>query len=683
MTTDLLNSDAISELTPSDCPLINKVTGGQELIGLHNKVIEAFRFVEKLGTAVPAEELSRLRETYQSECRSRLTRRKYQVGFLGPFQSGKSTTFNAVLDASKGEEPAAPGQGKSKTSAITRLRVLSEGDPFLLVHYLSKAAYQEKRAFLCHQTCLDNLDGDANEARLLDAVKNRRMEVRQGKYFIRPDGKPVTESDLQYLGLLLLSRKSYPTKLGTPQIKVPFNDRHIYLNNPDEDDWLSLPAGVPGPLLEEVEVYYKTEAISEELEMIDLPGLSGLGSIERRMTTGFLDKLDGALVFCTVNQIAHEDVELILKSLQKRRCWIVITFCDALTDAQIFGHAGSTTTFHTLKGFLSQMGVPLANVCFVTNQWINNADSRFGFRPVPTALEEAGMEGLREAWVEFQRDGGIGRLRKLVKDDLPDLVGKGIVKTCQGDLNRFGRELLRLARRAGDSPPPDTKALAHANRCLEALHALLDDLDRGVLLRDMARNVQHILDDQLDRLRINPHVLDQMGNLGSRFVNHANVLQGVLDSTFDQIIDAAYSEVLPHIRTSEESEESDRIIVPGVFPDGLQAKWQDFRQNDLEKTTALWRQAMPSFRQYDPFESMEQGETLFLGEEYLNFIRRKIRVLSQQTALAMRSRLKEQIRFMIQDLDDYTLQYDHAREMPRGPEVEDGLRSLEETFGGL
>ena len=59
----------------------------------------------------------------ESRVVERLTRQRFQVGFLGRNQIGKSTTFNHILGVSRDKAPFPEGNAvKSAASAVTPLR---------------------------------------------------------------------------------------------------------------------------------------------------------------------------------------------------------------------------------------------------------------------------------------------------------------------------------------------------------------------------------------------------------------------------------------------------------------------------------------------------------------------------------------------------------------------------------
>jgi len=117
--------------------------------------------------------------------------------------------------------------------------------------------------------------------------------------------------DYRFFARLLLSHKKYPHLVTTPP-RVEDGEyarRQEYTNHPKEQDaW-------PYLLLSEVEIGYRTDAISPKIELIDLPGLGARLVSDDQLTKSFLPQLDGALVFQSSEQVAAKEAYDLLAQM--------------------------------------------------------------------------------------------------------------------------------------------------------------------------------------------------------------------------------------------------------------------------------------------------------------------------------------------------------------------------------
>src|SRR5262249_20195541 len=119
----------------------------------------------------------------------------------GPFQIGKSSTFNNILGVTQDESPSPEGgTGAATSSTITRLYVQQDGNGQLLkLTYLTPAQYQAKRDSLCKAAGFHDFSDD----QVLQLIPQRIREFHSGK---APGD--VGLSDLELLQKFLLSYKN-------------------------------------------------------------------------------------------------------------------------------------------------------------------------------------------------------------------------------------------------------------------------------------------------------------------------------------------------------------------------------------------------------------------------------------------------------------------------------------------
>ena len=96
---------ALAELTPESCPLL---VHADQLVRPYNTLVQQFRRIEQDMPAFLRDHdgVRKLMDDLEA-VRRKLTRTRYLVGFCGPSQIGKSTTFNNVLEVPEAE--ARPG----------------------------------------------------------------------------------------------------------------------------------------------------------------------------------------------------------------------------------------------------------------------------------------------------------------------------------------------------------------------------------------------------------------------------------------------------------------------------------------------------------------------------------------------------------------------------------------------
>jgi GTPase SAR1 family protein len=388
-----------------------------------------------------------------------LTRKRFRVGLMGPFQVGKSTAFNRVIGAENpADQPSAEGAGSATTAVITRLFPVplsnspSDAQRKIYARYLSRAQEDAKLQYLKSTTNLSTVEGD-----LLAAAQSKYETIEVKKQLEPIAGHPsgtkfVKGFDVKYLGLFLKSQSTYGGRAnpnnqassdGTAGLhEINWQKRKDFLNLPPEFNnadytWNKLSPTVP-PMLSSVDIYYPTDKLPEEIIFIDTPGLGSLGSVDEWLLVNHIPELDGAIVIPDAMRVMDDVAIPILQVLQRhfkrdlaRRVWLVGGKADSITHRWA-DH--STSGFHNYRNLAEQYELDLSHVCFFCKYPESLRDR---FKEIPTQLQTSGLAGLRGAWEDLLSDGGIERLRKIMKDDLASEIGESLADNCE-------RELLEL-----------------------------------------------------------------------------------------------------------------------------------------------------------------------------------------------------------------------------------------------
>ena len=122
----------------------------QELVDHFNRVNKLLEQAAAMHALSESTDFKRLQKKLET-IRMQLERNHYRIGFIGPSQVGKSTSFNNVLGINKGslsaEEydarvPAKEGIGDAMTASITRLHAGHENK--CIVEYLSDEMHKSR-----------------------------------------------------------------------------------------------------------------------------------------------------------------------------------------------------------------------------------------------------------------------------------------------------------------------------------------------------------------------------------------------------------------------------------------------------------------------------------------------------------------------------------------------------------
>ncbi|MBC7352365.1 MAG: hypothetical protein H5U08_08405 [Thermogutta sp.] len=666
----------LRELVEEACPLV-PVSHRARLVQQFNL---AWDLAEAVRQSYPESRLPEsINKAFSALTRigEQLSRRTYCVGFLGPFQAGKSSTFNNVLNATDtDDEPAKVGQGFPTTAVITRLVKSASGQHRVRPVFLSTSEFQEKRQFLLH---LVGFKGDEKDEVVLQQIpgilRNWNKEVRT-----RTDASgneiPVRRKDVEYLALFLKSYERFRSRIADSRIvldNVPFSERARYLQHPP-DPWDQQDAHVT-PLLHEVIIEYDTDAIPPTLELLDLPGYDGDCSVDAFLTDQFLKTLQAAFVFCRATDFGGI-VETIVTNLRhvlghdlRGRVWLVITRCD---DINIRNDATreDRNIFEQIKTFAKNKGIPQNQIIFVTNDlrgFRRRLDDE-AFRKRVNELIDAVSDDwpdLKQQWESLAQDGGIGALRRLIVDQVANQVGESIARQASSRLPELCEMLyshlreLDNEKRLGELPDRITK---WRHRLLNATMVTPSQF------RSLADQFYKDLATAWDSLELRPELVDHIAREGGNnrlrdeFMMHAYRLDDAIHKFMRTKWTAtAYAPVVEDFRQHEHAD--GYLPLPGVCDDGVAAYLEQCATRDQGDLSWI-NGKLPSFKANNPFDDLpEHSAPIYTGREYLEVMRRKMQVVSQQIAILLTLRVRQRVSDLLEQIRQYALDLFNRRDI--------------------
>jgi GTPase SAR1 family protein len=651
-------------LVPDDCPLLKRKP--DTLRSVLEDYAAAIAAAESLRSRFPANfDQPDVRASLESleSIRERLTRTHFKVGFLGPFQCGKSTTLNNLL----GKKIAGTGAGKATTSVITRLIVGLPGQlEKLRLRYFTVDEYIARRETLCNWVGLQNIAG-LSEAKVLELLKSH--SVHRGV----SANRPVLPDDVPYLKAFLGSYEAGASKklVGAASVirDVPYAEKDKYLTH-THDDSGRIPAS-QNLLISEATIHFPTERFDPELEMVDCPGLGSGRSVDDLLTEEYIPQLDGALLFLRADSMYSAQVFSILNKLKetfrddlRSRVWVIVNKMDTpAREAKLDGDAQGMTTFDLIAQLESQHGIPLSQVCLGCNDIFILPRTGAGEVERTRALNALKLEvadepalkakidpALHEAFEEMLRDGSISRLQKLMKERIAPSVADGILKDTALGAKRAARDLKDALTQA--EQPASQQERKDARTWDNALHELHYELlaaqntGRGGLyaqLEGLGTKARTNLEVEFDRLLPRDEVFAEMDaqHVLARFESDAESLQMVADQEFARIAHAVFTEIAGLLKARG---------LPGItLPCGRDplAVWDDGVREDRD-IVGWGGKLRPTL--YDPVLHgllREDGLTRnFGGTQFKKLLRDKLRASVHQMALAVRFR----VRFRLTDL---------------------------------
>jgi GTP-binding protein EngB required for normal cell division len=443
------------------------------------------RFGERQVVADVRAQLAQLADT--------MTRERFAIGFIGPSQVGKSMTVSNLLSVAEADAPSPQGGSGPTTSVPTRLVPIppSAGAANgITLRYFSTQEFRERIRDLCD---LVKIQYDEDPRRLRDRVRAQQAE--------NPHFKAADHVVL--LGLLD-AKIDFPdvvTDVGRVE-EGDYAQRRVYATHQG--------ASSKYTLLREVEIRFVTDAVSPEVEMVDLPGLGVDKESDARLTLAFLHQLDGAFMFQSGHQVKASAVSQLAEKMREQyartlgeRIWMVVTRCDDLNEVQLHGPADMVeqpAMFCHLSEAMRQQGIKAGNVIFVGNGYYQDrvaagvADTagvsealrdryprvlRFDGDGRPVVPERCGRNpGQVEPWTRFVLDSGVPALRETMQTKVAEAVReqtrRDVSERLVAAIERLNATLLAAEQQSGMT----IEEMLRASRWSGELDALADDIGR-------------------------------------------------------------------------------------------------------------------------------------------------------------------------------------------------------------
>jgi hypothetical protein len=490
-----------------DEPLVGRFNAVNDV--LEEATRELPRFADREVVAEVRGELTQLAKT--------MSKQRFEIGFIGPSQAGKSTTVGNLLSVSEKDSPAPQGSGGATTSVPTRLvpRPTAEGtEHAVTLRYFSEEEFRSRVRDMC----------DVLNVRYETSLESLRDTVRK-----QHEASPHFRAADHEVFLKLLD-----AAIACPEVLQPagleekgdYAQRRIYATHRDKDE----PPNKYS-LLREIRIDFATDAISPEIEMIDLPGLGVEKGSDDRLTLAFLHHLDGAFMFQhaiqvqsgAVSQLAEKMRETYSRTLGER-IWMVVTRCDALNDLGLQGPSDEPnprSMFCHLDEVLRHQGIKGHNVLFVGNAYYQDrlkegleessatSDTlvsryekllRFDENGQPLVPERCGQyPGQVDSWKRFVLDSGIPALRETMQTKVADSVREQTRREVASRLVGVIDKLTAALQAAEQQSGMTVEEMMRAARWSGELDRLAEEIGRGgQYSQDAATAISRTLGEVID-----------------------------------------------------------------------------------------------------------------------------------------------------------------------------------------
>ncbi len=594
-------------------------------------------------------------ETLQKlrEVRDRLTRQRYLVGFLGPSQCGKSTTLNNLL----GEPVSVEGNTKATTSVVTRIRRAPEYG--LTLRYLCVADYQHRRNILCDWIRLPNTAG-LDETRILEKLAGHNPEASA-----TAAARPVKPDDKLYLTRFLESRRAHAghVKAVAHEEDRDYTDRGIVLVHPAGE---LQPA--PTMLLAEADVRFPRDTLDPDIELVDCPGLGAARSVDTVLTKDFIPKLDAALLFTRAEELFNEPLLDILGDLKREfgdrlesRVWVVVNKMDGpLRHAKLEGVQG-VTSFDAIADFDTRYGLPLSQVLLGCKPIYDDA-KKAGSVAREKALGKIHLEpddeprlaeilgkypAMKFAFEELLKDGGVGNLRRLIRETVARSVAAQVARDAARTLPEHAEFLRGVIKEAssGRSQQEREAAIRWRNALMGQVG---QTFGRSKFFEGEVRRIRDTLltrfeastTDEALRWQSAKSLVDEQYRIDAE-----STLQPLLDKETGELVRAAYA----HYSDALEKQNLPALSLGAA---GSPADiWVQFRRDDLQNLGWL-TPVRPRLYQPELIQRLAEDNLagVFGAAEYRQLMRSKIRTAVHQVVLAVMSRLRARLEELVREI---------------------------------
>jgi len=658
-----------------------------DLVEEYNGIARFFDEAKVLRAVSESDEFGRLGERL-NKIRDQIERNHYRIGFVGPSQVGKSTSFNNVLGMNKAllgpEEyarltPAAEGIGEAMTASITRLRKAEKNR--CTVHYLTKALHEARCEHL-------GFPGPHDDKAIAEIIQNLQAQIEQRDEEEREEMAAAAGTDEAELGERPLktldkthryfqSFQQHGDLLGETR-EIPYADRGQYINHapgkPPSAQWLQA----------YVEIEFETDNISDELEMIDLPGLAA-SDWDDMITGEFLPDLDAALYFLNcegnINDNAFNNFVEQMQGQFGRdltgRLWVVAFHVESPSEIKVEGDEHGNSFFDSIENSISEKNIPLKQVVFISNLWYQqflqdewDAKAHFSRSPFNFSFDENGDFRLSDAWekhselaASFKRmftQGGIDELRDLMQSVIAEKVKQHVDRKCRRDLNRLRQDLEMLVRLMRDRAGMRPEQMFAAGASATSLDILSDKLrfDRSLYAEPSIRVIEKLV-FQFNRL----FPEDFVGNIAE---GHQTLLMPLAlmaeKEIRDQMLPALYqlARAVIELKIGDDGRQLqvpvrvERTAMSAERCNALEA-WDKFQAYDVNRGE-ISKTLTDELQRSRLFSEVDQSESFTSVKDYRYFMHLRIKMLiysvCSQATRQMQHRLAElsrSLRFLGQE----------------------------------
>lgn len=641
-------------LTADQCPLLRKHGGAEteQLLSEYNLAVAELHQLSSdrvLARLLTSERFRGDVVSILDKVRGLLTRTRYVVGCIGITQAGKSTTINNVL----GEEVCKPGVGDATSSQPSR--IIYDPTPSLEVEYLDPERYRLRRQALCERINLPNPPEEAELLQILDRpnalLPNNAPEP------------PRFHHDLAYLKAFVRAYQTHHrVVVKSPpltQTNLPYEDRYRYTTHAqgNQDDRVLL--------VREARFRIPNERLPRDLELCDLPGLDSKRSIDDIVTWEYLPELNGTFLFVSAggNLLTQGMLEILSRLKQEfqnrlaGRAWVIFNRMDALSNNH-FRTDRDENIFHTIDRLLQSCGIPESQAVFCSKKIYDLAVShggtappdqaaRFMSQPADQPVPSSCPEGLRRAWSELIKDGGISYLRELMFRQVPGTLAQEIQDQVRRTLSGFRETLARRVDAERRRLTLDCTQIQAVNTCRTAVSALRVQLaDRPcefpILVQETARLRQSLTTrfEQDTPRELVEHLSPR--EVARQFRTQGHLLGELLrHELMAEVVGRVYQAI---------GQSLERLPRVELGPERLTCHdlWQRFGREDA--TTDGWLQhRLPRFADDHIARWMERSGSI-PADTYIGLLRDKITVVVQQTMGLLRSRLRQRLALIVNEL---------------------------------
>ncbi len=622
-------------LDQAECSLLRDERLVDRFNAVHTVLDEAVKELPKFGEREVVADV----RTQLAQLAGTMARKRFAIGFIGPSQVGKSMTVSNLLSVPEKDAPSPQGSSGPTTSVPTRLIPRPPGagaENGLTLCYFSRSEFRVRVRDICN---LVKIQFDDDLRRLREAVRTQQQEQPHFK-----------AADNLVLLRLLDAAIEFPSMLAETgrEEAGDYAQRRKFATHQDGPSQYTL--------LREVKIHFVTDAISPEVEMIDLPGLGVDKESDSRLTLAFLDQLDGAFMFQSVQQVKAGSVSQLAEKMREHysrtlgeRIWMVVTYCDGINEVQLNGPADigeQPSMFCHLAEAMRQQGIREHNVIFVGNGYYQDRMAagqdgtsgvsdelrakyqlmlRFDADGEPVVPERCGRNpGQIGPWKRFVLDSGIPSLREAMQTKVAEAVR---VQTRRDASERLGGviERLKSALQAAEQQAGMTvDEMMRAARWSGELDSMVDDVGRDPRYSQPAVTA---IETKLGGL------IDTWGEPGRGGLaeNHKH-LAGLLMQAGLQEADAQTTVVVAEVKRELERRVQDQ---PPPTAAGLEAPL-DYWRTATEQYLSPGRTAdgaefrTPIFRgMCDDPNPLEGGGQNMSGEDYLVVMRAKVARLAR------------------------------------------------------